>query len=87
MPNEMSRADVAQKLTDVFHEVFDDDNIVLHDAMTAKEIAEWDSLNHINLVVAVEKAFKIKFNTAEIARLANVGQFIDVILKKVNLAP
>ncbi len=83
-PNALDRNQVVEQLTGVFHNVFDDEKIVLHDALTAKDVKDWDSLNHINLIVAVEMKFGIKLKTAEIARLANVGQFIDVILQKLQ---
>ena len=50
--------------------------------MTAKEVAEWDSLGHIRLMVAIEQAFSIKFSTSEISNMANVGELIAVIEKK-----
>jgi acyl carrier protein len=50
--------------------------------MTAKEVAEWDSLGHIRLMVAIEQAFGIKFSTSEISNLANVGELVAVIEKK-----
>lgn len=82
MDTTAQRKELFEKLTPIFHDVFDNPSIVLRDAMTAKEVPEWDSLNHINLIVAVEQAFGIKFKTAEIAKLANVGEFIDAIQKK-----
>jgi len=51
-------------------------------SMTAVDVAEWDSLNHINLIVAIEREFKIKFTTAEVAGLKNAGDLIDLILRK-----
>ena len=75
----MERSEIEQRLTGIFREVFDDDAIELHDAMTAKDVEEWDSLNHINLIVAVERAFRVKFTTKEVSTLANVGEFITLI--------
>jgi len=71
-----------EKLTPIFRDVFDDENIVPHSDMTAKEVAEWDSLGHIRLMVAIEQAFSIKFSTSEISNMANVGELIAVIEKK-----
>ena len=62
--------------------MFDDESIVIHDAMTAAEVDEWDSLNHINLVLAVERGFEVRFMTSEIGNLANVGEFIDLLKGK-----
>lgn len=75
----MSREEVFNVLTDIFREVFDDDEIELTDATTADDIEDWDSLEQINLVVACEKKFKIKFNMKEIQELNNVGEMVDLI--------
>ncbi len=79
-----SRDQVYAELTPLFHDLFEDPSLVLSDSMTAKDVALWDSLNHINLLIAVEQKFSIKFTTAEIANLANVGQFVDTIFKKTS---
>lgn len=71
-----------EKLTPIFRDVFDDESIVPHLAMTAKEVAEWDSLGHIRLMVAIEQAFGVKFTTSEISNLANVGELVAAIDKK-----
>ena len=79
-------SDVRTQAQEVFRQVFDDPEIVLRDEMTADDIPGWDSLTHINLMVATEKRFKIKFATAEISRLKdegqNVGTFLALIGKK-----
>ncbi len=69
-------------LTEVFHDVFDDDSIVVTPELTASDVAEWDSLSHIRLVVAVEKKFGLKFSAAEVGRLKNVGEFVSLIRAK-----
>jgi acyl carrier protein len=73
---------IYQQLTGVFAEVFDDDAIVLTPTTTAEDVDGWDSLNHIRLIVSVEKAFQIKFSTPEIAKLKNVGEFVALIASK-----
>ena len=80
----MERADIYTKLNEVFRDVFDDDSISVNDATTANDIEDWDSLEHINLVVAIENCFKIKFNMGEVAALKNVGEMVDLISAKVN---
>lgn len=80
----MERADIYTKLNEVFRDVFDDDSITVNDNTTANDIEDWDSLEHINLVVAVENCFKIKFNMGEVAALKNVGEMVDLISAKNN---
>lgn len=80
----MERADIYTKLNEVFRDVFDDDSITVNDNTTANDIEDWDSLEHINLVVAVENCFKIKFNMGEVASLKNVGEMVDLISAKIN---
>lgn len=78
----MIREEVYEKLNEVFRDVFDDDAIVVDDSTTADDIEDWDSLEHINLVVAVEKAFDIKFNMGEVNKMKNVGEMVDIILQR-----
>lgn len=68
----------------VFRDILDNEGIVLTEETTAKEVAEWDSLTHIQLVVAVEKAFAIRFTAREIRRWNKVGEMIDSIGAKVG---
>ena len=79
----MTQQELRSKLNGIFCEVFDDETIQITDGMTAADVEEWDSLNHINLVVAVERGFNVKFTTKEINGLANVGEFIALIASKV----
>ena len=78
----MTREEVFQKLNDVFQDVFDDDTIIVRDETTAADIEDWDSLEHINLMVAIEKDFGMRFNMAEVTGLKNVGEMVDVIMKR-----
>ena len=73
---------VKETLTEVFQDVFDDDELELFDEMTAEDVEEWTSLTHIQLIVAVEKKFNVKFTTVEVMKLKNVGEFIGLIEKK-----
>jgi acyl carrier protein len=81
MPN---KAEVIDQMTTIFRDVLDEDNIKLQDATTANDIEEWDSLSHIQLVVAIEKHFKIRFTTAEITSYKNVGEMAEGIAAKLN---
>ena len=73
---------VKETLTEVFQDVFDDDELELFDEMTAEDVEDWISLTHIQLIVAVEKKFGVKFTTVEVMKLKNVGEFIALIEKK-----
>jgi acyl carrier protein len=78
----MQSTQIYEKLTGIFHNVFDDDSIAVTPALTASDVDEWDSLSHIRLVLTVEKAFGIKFSASEIGKLKNVGEFVDLIQAK-----
>ena len=78
----MTREDVYGRLNDVFRDVFDDEDITVDDSTTADDIEDWDSLEHINLIVAVENAFGIKFNMGEVNAMKNVGEMVDIILNR-----
>lgn len=78
----MERQEVFEKLTGVFEDVFDIEDVELTDATSADDIEEWDSLSHVQLIVAIEKAFKMKFTSLEIMKWKNVGELVDSILSK-----
>lgn len=75
------------KLTAIFQDVLDDPAIVLRPELTASDVYGWDSLTHVRLVLAVEKAFQVNFSASEVARLKNVGEFVDLIRSKLRCAP
>jgi acyl carrier protein len=74
--------EITERLTKVFRKVFDDESIVLRPEMTADDIDGWDSLSHINLLIAVELEFGIEFKQNEIQSFANVGELMQSIEKK-----
>ena len=78
----MNNDEILSKLTGIFHEELDNEEIVLTRETTADDIEEWDSLSHIQLIVAVEKAFGIRFTSSEIQSWNNVGEMIDCIVAK-----
>ncbi len=80
----MSREEVYERLTQVFRNMFDDDAIVISDATTSDDIEDWDSLEHINLLVAVEQEFNVKFNMNEVTNMKNVGEMVDIIISRVK---
>lgn len=77
----MTREAVYERLNKVFREVFDDDEIVLQDSTTADDIEDWDSFEHINLVVAVESEFSFKIPMGKVITMKNVGEMVDIILE------
>jgi acyl carrier protein len=64
--------------------VFNDDSIVINNELSAKDLAEWDSMNHVNIIIAVEAEFNIRFSNDEISELKNVGELIDLIKNKTD---
>jgi len=77
---------LTNEVQQVFCDVFGDDGIILTEGMTADDVPGWDSLGHLNLIIALEKRFGIKFATAEISRLKedgqNVGTLLELIARK-----
>ncbi len=79
----MTRNEVYDKLNDVFRTVFDDDSITVCDETTSADIEDWDSLEHIDLIVSIEKEFGMKFTMSETTGMKNVGEMVDIILQRV----
>ncbi len=78
----MTVEDILNKMTSIFHDVFDNDDIAVTPSLTADDVPEWDSLTHVRLILAVQKAFNVKFSAAQIASLKNVGDLMDLIRAK-----
>ena len=78
----MQLEEIYAQLTSIFRDLFDDETLVLTPSLTAADIPEWDSFNHINLIVAIESRFKIKFQTAELEQLHTVGHLANLIAQK-----
>jgi acyl carrier protein len=68
-----------EKVQAIFREVFEDDNLKISPEMTARDVEKWDSFNHINLIVALEETFNIRFSSDEIGKMANVGDLFQVL--------
>ncbi len=75
-------SDSLSRVQEVFHRVFDDDELEIDRATTAKDVANWDSLMHVNLILAAEREFSVRFSSAEVAALKNVGELVDLIESK-----
>jgi acyl carrier protein len=80
----MDKGEILKTVNNVFIDVLDDENIMLTYETTANDVEEWDSLNHIQLVVAIEKQFGIRFTSREIQSWNNVGELINTISNKIN---
>jgi len=80
----VTQQEILESLKPIFREVFDNDSIDIMETTTADDIEGWDSFNHINLIIAVENRFRIKFQVAEIEDLRNVGELARLIGKKVS---
>ena len=80
----MTREDIFDGVQDIFRDIFDDVDLIIHDSTNSDEIEDWDSLNHINLVSAIEKEFNIRFTLAELSELKDVGEMIDLIFAKIS---
>ena len=75
---------ILKQVQDIFRDVFDDESLTIGRSTHGADIEDWDSLNHINLVVAVEKQFNFKFDLGEIQTLQNVGEMCDLIVTKIS---
>jgi len=82
MYRDMNREVILADLNDVFRDLFDDQSISLNDGTTAADVDGWDSLEHINLILAVEEKFNMKFTMGEVTGMKNIGEMIDIIIKK-----
>ncbi len=78
----MNRAEIMERLNEVFRDVFDDSSITVDDNTTSKDIEDWDSLEHINLVGAVEQEFKMRFKMKEVSSMKNVGEMADIVAER-----
>ena len=79
----MERNEILSQLSDIFSDVLDLEDVELTDTTSADDIEEWDSLSHIQLIVATEKHFGVKFTSLEIMKWNNVGEMVDSIMKKI----
>ncbi len=82
----MTEAEILHQLTEIFRETFGDDTLVLRHETTAEDIEDWDSFNQINILVATEVRFGIKFQTAETGNLKDVGHLVTIIHRKLAAA-
>ena len=80
----MTREMLFDGVQDIFRDIFDEEDMVIEDKTSSDDVEEWDSLNHINLVSAIEVEFKIKFTLGELMALKDVGVMVNLILEKLK---
>ena len=80
----MDRDEVYETLNEVFRDVFDDPSITVDDSTTSDDVDGWDSLEHINLLAAIEQEFGVKFNMGQVVSMKNVGEMVDIIISQLN---
>ncbi len=79
----MERKEIFEKLTEIFRDVMDNDEIVLEENTTAEDIEEWDSLAHVQLIEKIQEVFGVKFSAKEMMSWDDVGEFVDSIQDKI----
>lgn len=75
----MSREEILNKVNEVFHELFEDDGLVITENTTAADIDDWDSLSHITLISEIESAFGVRFPMKQVLTMKNIGDMLDII--------
>ena len=78
----MEKKQILEEVQEIFRDVLDNEEICLYDDTTASDIEEWDSLSHVQLVVAIERHFDIRFTSEEIIMMPNIGAMVDTIIRK-----
>lgn len=80
----MEKSEILETMNKIWRDELDNESITLTEISTAKDVEEWDSISNIQLVVATEKFFKIRFTSSEIAAFKNVGEMVDCIKNKIG---
>ncbi len=78
----MSKEEILKKINDILKDIFDDESLVISMETTAKDIDEWDSLNHITIISTIENEFNVDFTMEEVVNFKNVGDIVDKIVEK-----
>lgn len=87
MPSQELRQEILTRLNGIFREVFDDEALELTESTSAEDIPQWDSLMHVTLCIAVEQQFETRLNALEIAALANIGDWVDLLAGRLAPGP
>jgi acyl carrier protein len=75
---------ILERLQEIFRDVFDNENLIITEKMTSNDIKDWDSLAHINLILAIREEFDIEFTLEEVSEYKNVGDMINLIQKRIT---
>ena len=78
----MTHEAILEKLNEIFQDIFDDDSLVITETTTANDVEDWDSIEHINLIDAVEKEFGMNFKMQEVSGMKNVGEMVQIIAER-----
>ena len=78
----MDKNNIIARLNEVFRDVFGDDSINVNETTTSADIEDWDSIEHINLIAAVEDEFKMHFKMREVSGMKDVGEMISIICER-----
>lgn len=76
--------EIKERLQEIFRDIFDDEELEIREDMSAKDIEDWDSLAQINLIIAIEKEFGVKFNLEEVSKLKNIGEILTYLKIKIE---
>jgi acyl carrier protein len=79
----MNRTELLKKVTETLADIVDDDMLELTESTTPEDVPDWDSVNHMKLIIALEAEFGIRFEAEEISRVENVGGFLDMIERRI----
>ena len=80
----MNKNEIFSRVQEIFIDVFDDENLEINNSTNSEDIEEWDSLNHIQLVLSIEKTLNVRFKTGEIQSLKDVGEMVVLLEEKIN---
>ncbi len=80
----MNSEQILESFNEIFRDVLDIEDLMINREMTAADVEEWDSFAHINLIVAIEKQFNVKFTLDELTDVKNVGETVDLVARKLS---
>lgn len=78
----MTEDTLTTEIQSIMRKLFGEPDLVIQNSMTANDVSRWDSLSHIEFIMCVEKAFKVRFKNSEVGRLENIGDLVSAVLKK-----